>query len=492
MDSYNIYQEISERTQGDIYIGVVGPVRTGKSTFIKKFMDKLVIPNIENEHIRERAIDELPQSAKGRTIMTTEPKFVPNEAVQIEVETNAKLNVRLIDCVGYVIPNSIGQTEDDMPRMVSTPWSEIPVPFETAAEIGTRKVIKEHSTIGLVVTTDGSISEIERENYIEAEERVIKELKEIGKPFIILLNSTNPYSEKTVSLQRQLEEKYNASVMPLSCEDLEEKEISEIIERVLFEFPLKEITVKLPSWLNSMDKNHWLKNGMFSSVTEAMTDVCRIRDTKALARKLEENDNIEKVGVSFIDLGSGTVSMDIILPEGIFYDMLSEATGIEVTNDQKLLSLFMEFSKIKKEYDKLSSALYDVQLKGYGIVSPGIEELTLEEPEIVKQGNRYGVRLRASAPSIHMIRADIETEVNPIVGTEKQSEELVHYLLKEFDEEPTKIWSSNIFGKSLNELVNEGLQNKLYRMPDDARMKLQETLTKIINEGSGGLICIIL
>lgn len=492
MDNNSIYREIAERTDGDIYIGVVGPVRTGKSTFIKRFMDKLVIPNISNEFQRERAIDELPQSAQGRTIMTTEPKFVPNEAVEIMLGDNAKFRVRMIDCVGYIVPGAMGHIEDDMPRMVHTPWFDEEIPFEQAAEFGTKKVINDHSTIGLVVTTDGSITEIPREDYIEAEERVIRELKAIEKPFVVLLNSSNPSGEQCVNLQRELEDKYGVAVMALSCAKLEKDDINEIIERILFEFPLKEVSIQLPSWINSLSDDHWLKASMFTSVSASMKGVCKIRETKDAIKALEENDNITQVSISGIDLGSGIVEMSVSLLDGLFYTMLSEETGIMVEGDDQMLSLFMEFAAIKKKYDKIAPALEAVQSKGYGIVSPTIDELILEEPEIMKQGNRYGVRLRASAPSIHMIRADIETEVNPIVGTEKQSEELVHYLLKEFDEDPSKIWDSNIFGKSLNELVNEGLHNKLERMPDDAQLKLQETLTKIINEGSGGLICIIL
>lgn len=492
MDNNSIYREIAERTDGDIYIGVVGPVRTGKSTFIKRFMDKLVIPNISNEFQRERAIDELPQSAQGRTIMTTEPKFVPNEAVEIMLGDNAKFRVRMIDCVGYIVPGAMGHIEDDMPRMVHTPWFDEEIPFEQAAEFGTKKVINDHSTIGLVVTTDGSITEIPREDYIEAEERVIRELKAIEKPFVVLLNSSNPSGEQCVNLQRELEDKYGVAVMALSCAKLEKDDINEIIERILFEFPLKEVSIQLPSWINSLSDDHWLKASMFTSVSASMKGVCKIRETKDAIKALEENDNITQVSISGIDLGSGIVEMSVSLLDGLFYTMLSEETGIMVEGDDQMLSLFMEFAAIKKKYDKIAPALEAVKSKGYGIVSPTIDELILEEPEIMKQGNRYGVRLRASAPSIHMIRADIETEVNPIVGTEKQSEELVHYLLKEFDEDPAKIWDSNIFGKSLNELVNEGLHNKLERMPDDAQLKLQETLTKIINEGSGGLICIIL
>ena len=492
MDNYNIYKEIADRTNGDIYIGVVGPVRTGKSTFIKKFMDKLVIPNIENEYKRERAIDELPQSAQGRTIMTTEPKFVPNEAVEITIDDNAKFKVRMIDCVGYIVPNAMGHIEGDMPRMVSTPWYDYEIPFAQAAEIGTKKVINEHSTIGLVITTDGSITELDRADYVEAEARVIKELKDINKPFVVLLNTANPNSDNAHELQRELEDKYSVPVMAINCATMDIDDINGIIERVLFEFPLTEITIKLPTWMNSLNSQHWLKGSLFGVIKDSIKNVYKIRETRNIVNAIELNENVEKVVVDAINLGEGVVSIDVTAVSGLFYKLLSETSGLEVDSEDKLMSLMIEMGGIKREYDKIAPALNSVRERGYGIVSPTIDELSLEEPEIVKQGNRYGVRLRASAPSIHMIRADIETEVSPIVGTEKQSEELIHYLLNEFDEEPTKIWKSNIFGKSLSELVNEGLHNKLDRMPEDAQYKLQETLQRIINEGSGGLICIIL
>jgi stage IV sporulation protein A len=424
--------------------------------------------------------------------MTTEPKFVPNEAIGITLQDNAKLNVRLIDCVGYVIPGAMGHIENEAPRMVQTPWSAEPLAFEVAAEIGTKKVINEHSTIGLVVTTDGSITDIPREDYVMAEERVVDELKAAGKPFIVLLNSIDPETDEAKSLAGELEEKYGVPVMSVSCADLDEGEIEGIMERILFEFPLREIIINMPSWLNGIADDHWLKADMFSNAVASIQDIYKIRESKGAVNKLLENENVAKVAVDGINLGDGIVTINVTLPEELFYKIISESSGIEVDSDDKLLTAFVEFAKVKKEYDKFAPALYDVKTKGYGIVSPTIDELTLEEPEIIRHGSKYGVRLSASAPSIHMIRADIETEVNPIVGTERQSEELITYMLKEFDDDPIKIWDSNIFGKSLNELVNEGLRNKLDRMPDDARMKLQETLTKIINEGSGGLICIIL
>lgn len=493
MEKYNIYQQISERTQGDIYIGVVGPVRTGKSTFIKRFMDLLVLPNIENEYSRNRANDELPQSASGRTIMTTEPKFVPNEAIQIVLDENVQFKVRLVDCVGYLVKGALGHMENDMPRMVSTPWFEHQIPFVEAAEIGTRKVINDHSTIGLVITTDGSITDIDREDYIEAEERVIKELKEINKPFVVVLNSVNPISEETEQLRVELEEKYGVPVISTNCAQLRIEDLNAIMERVLLEFPISEIGINIPRWIECLEDNHWLKVDMLNSIRETFSGITKIREIKSSMSKFAEyRDFIKKAQIDNINLGTGSALIEVNETDGLFYNVLSDMTGLEIEGEYKLISLMREMAKIKKEYEKVQDALYEVKMKGYGIVTPQMDELSLEEPEIVKQGNRFGVKLRASAPSIHMIRADIETEIAPLVGSERQSEELVNYLLKEFENEPEKLWQSNIFGKSLHELVSEGLQNKLYRMPEDAQLKLQETLQKIINEGSGGLLCIIL
>ena len=492
MENLEIYEDIKARTDGDIYVGVVGPVRTGKSTFIKNFMDLLVIPNIENNYKKERARDELPQSAAGRTIMTTEPKFVPNEAIEITIGDNLKLKTRLVDCVGYLVNNALGYMEEDVPRMVKTPWSEEEMPFEEAAEIGTRKVITEHSTIGILVTTDGSITEIPREDYIEAESRVVTELKEMNKPFVIVLNTANPYAEETINLSKELEEKYGVSVIPTDCTNLTTDDINNIFGKILYEFPVERININFPGWIDGLDYEHNLKQELYKEIKEAFKDIKTIKTISRGVTRIEKTEIIIKTTVEKIDLGTGAVTIEIELNNNLFYKILTEITGIEMNDEADLFATMDNLSKVKKEYDKVAMAIQEVKQKGYGIVMPGMEELILDEPEIVKQGSRFGVKLKARAPSIHMIRADIETEVSPIVGSEKQSEELVNYLLSEFENDPTKIWESNIFGKNLHELVNEGLQNKLYRMPEDAQGKLQETLERIVNEGSGGLICIIL
>ena len=493
LDKKDIYKDIKARTGGDIYLGVVGPVRTGKSTFIKNFMEMFVIPNMEDEYKVERTRDELPQSAAGRTIMTTEPKFVPNESVEIKLENNLKLKTRLVDCVGYLVDDSLGYMEGENPRMVKTPWNEEEIPFIDAAEIGTKKVIQDHSTIGLVVTTDGSITDIERDSYIDAEQRVINELKEINKPFVIMLNSQYPESEQTRELAKNLEEKYDAPVVCSDVLNLTEKDVTRVFERVLEEFPVNEIGFILPPWFSLLDLNNWLKQGILTFVRSSFSEDFSLRSiNKKIENLKDENEYIKEISVDSTMLADGKVKLVIDIKPECFYKIISETSNFEISSEGDIFKLMKDFAKTKAAYDKISMALEEVKVKGYGIVSPQIDELTLEEPQIVKQGSKYGVKLKASAPSIHMIKCDVETEVSPIVGSEKQSEDLVKYLLSEFESDPKKIWSSNIFGKSLHELVNEGLQNKLYKMPDEAQIKLQETLQKIINEGSGGLICIIL
>lgn len=492
MENTRLYQDIAKRTDGDIYVGVVGPVRTGKSTFIKKFMDLLVIPNIDNEYKKERANDELPQSAGGKTIMTTEPKFVPNEAVEITLDNNLKFKTRLVDCVGYLVDNAIGYLEDDMPRMVKTPWSEEEIPFETAAEIGTKKVIEEHSTIGILVTTDGSITDIPREDYIKAEERVVNELKALNKPFIILLNSQEPNSSYTQQLSEKLSEKYGTTVIPTNCEYLTIDDINNMFSKVLYEFPVDQIRIKFPKWIDGLDFNHPLKAELYKEIQEAFSNINVLKEVSSCVDTIKQTEIISKTSIEDIQLGVGNVNIEITLKEELFYNVLTEITGVQVSNEGDLFSIISNLSKTKKKYDKIACALDDVNRKGYGIVTPTMDELILEEPEMIKQGSRFGVKLKATAPSIHLIKTNVETEVSPIVGSEKQSEELVNYLLSEFESDPKQIWESNIFGKSLHELINEGLQTKLAKMPEDAQLKLQETLERIVNEGSGGLICIIL
>lgn len=455
-------------------------------------MDLVVLPNIQNTHKRERARDELPQSAAGRTIMTTEPKFVPNEAVEITIGDNLKLKTRLVDCVGYLVNNALGYMENEVPRMVKTPWSDEEMPFEVAAEIGTKKVITEHSTIGILVTTDGSITEIPREDYVEAEERVVKELKELNKPFVIVLNTNNPYSDYTKELSRTLEDKYQVAVIPTDCTNLNMEDVNDIFGKILYEFPVERINLNFPGWVDGLDDEHPLKQELYTNIKEAFKNTNAVKNINVGIERINSTEIVKQTTIKEINLGNGSVSLEITLQEELFYQVLTEITGVDVQNEADLFSTISNLASIKKEYDKVAIALEEVKQKGYGIVTPTMEELILDEPEMVKQGSRFGVRLRAKAPSIHMIRADIETEVSPIVGSEKQSEELVNYLLSEFENDPIKIWESNIFGKNLHELVNEGLQNKLSRMPEDAQEKLQETLERIINEGSGGLICIIL
>ena len=491
-ENLRLYEDIAKRTDGDIYVGVVGPVRTGKSTFIKNFMDLLVIPNIDNEYKQERARDELPQSAAGRTIMTTEPKFIPNEAVKITVGNNITLKTRLVDCVGYLVNNAIGYLEDEMPRMVKTPWSDDEIPFERAAEIGTRKVIDEHSTIGILVTTDGSITDIPREDYIDAEQRVVRELKELNKPFVIVLNSNDCHSENTKNLAKKLESQYEVPVLPTDCANLSIEDINSIFGKILYEFPIERLNIVFPKWVDGLCDDHWLKKELYSEIKDSFNNVKILKQVDGSISKLQNTEIISSTILNEVKLGTGSVNISINLMEDLFYKVLTEISGVEIANEGDLFSTITHLAQTKKEYDKVSYALQEVKAKGYGIVTPSMDELILDEPEMVKQGSRFGVRLKAKAPSIHMIRADIETEVSPIVGSEKQSEELVNYLLSEFESDPQKIWESNIFGKSLHELVNEGLQNKLCRMPEDAQGKLQETLERIVNEGSGGLICIIL
>ncbi len=488
----NIYNDISKRTGGDIYIGVVGPVRTGKSTFIKRFMDSMVIPNIDDSFVRERAQDELPQSAAGRTIMTTEPKFIPEDAVELHMNDNLKMRVRLIDCVGYIVPSSVGYIEEDQPRMVMTPWYDEEIPFNMAAEIGTKKVITEHSTIGLVVTTDGSISSIPRDEYQEAEQRVIEELKELNKPFIVLMNSAEPQQPSTISLCKNLTDEYGVPVIPVNCLELTEQEVNDILSDILYEFPVSKVGIHFPSWINNLEKENYLKSSLFDSIRGNVSRITSIRSIKDFAQCIKDNEFVDSVSISALNLSDGSVDMKFYVDNSYFYQILSEKCHIEIKSEKDLMNNFISLVTMRKEYERFSKALADVEESGYGIVMPEMNQLSLSDPEIMKQGGRYGVRLKAEAPSIHMIKCNTFTEVAPIVGSESQSQELVMYLLKEFEENPADIWNTNIFGKSLHELVSEGLNNKLYRMPVDARNKFRETIERVINEGCNGLICIIL
>ena len=491
MANKSIYEDIALRTGGDIYLGIVGPVRTGKSTFIKQFMDKLVMPNISEEYEKERANDELPQASSGRTIMTTEPKFIPEKAINISIDNTANMNVRLIDCVGYIVPSSLGYIENDQPRMVNTPWYEEPIPFNMAAEIGTQKVINEHSTIGLVITTDGSISDIPREEYVEAEDRVINELKQIEKPFIVLLNCLDPMSENALETAEIISKKHKIPVIPINCIDLSENDIKKILSKILYEFPIKEININFPKWINCLPISHWLRAELITAIKSA-EEIKHIRELNLFGECFEKSENTTGFKINNIDLGFGKADVTVKMKPELFYKVLAENTGLVINDEMELMDCITELSTIKNKYLRVKNALDEVEATGYGIVMPEIEELSLEEPEIMKQGGKYGVRLRASAPSIHLMKANITTEISPIVGSEKQSEDLIMYLLDEFEEDPVKIWDSNIFGKSLHELVNEGLHTKLARMPIEARMRVQETIERVINDGCNGLVCIIL
>ena len=493
MDNFNIYKDIAERTQGDIYVGVVGPVRTGKSTFIKKFMEKMVIPKIENAYKKQRAKDELPQSSSGKAIHTTEPKFVPNEAVEVSLENDTKFKVRMVDCVGYIVNGALGyMEEEDKPKMVTTPWYDYEIPFEEAAEIGTKKVINEHSTIGLLITTDGSITDIDRESYVEVEERVVEELKSINKPFIIVLNSSHPYEPETIELRKSLEEKYDVPVQTMDILNMKEEDMTNVFQRVLKEFPIKEVNIDMPAWIEELKPEHWLKADFINVVKNMAKEIYKVRDIKKSMENLYEFESLDNSTLNEMNMGEGTARIALKPKEDLFYKIIGEVCNREIENENDLLKIVETMNKAKIEYDRIAEALEDVKDTGYGLVAPQLTEMKLEEPEIVKQGNRYGVKLKASAPSLHFIRADIETEVSPIMGTEKESEEMLKSLLEEFETDPSKIWQSNMFGKSLEVLVKEGLQNKLYRMPEDVQVKIQKTLQKIINEGNGGLICIIL
>ena len=492
MTDSNIYQDIAMRTGGAFMLGVVGPVRTGKSSFIKRFMEMLVIPQIEDPYLRERAKDELPQSGSGKTIMTAEPKFVPEEAVTITLPENTPVSVRLVDCVGYMVDGASGQFEDDTERMVTTPWFDHEISLADAAEQGTRKVITEHSTIGVVVTTDGTICGIPRENYVTAEERVIRELQELGKPFIVLLNCDDPSTDAAFALAQEITGKYNAKCLRVNCLKLSDEDIRQILISVLEEFPLKAVGVFLPEWFDALDKNNSLRKEIISSIAQASENLRKIQDCYIMADSILENGRISMAKVTGTDLGTGKVSLELQLPRSLYYETISEQTGLVIRNDADLISTLTDMSFVMADYSRLKKALEDVRATGYGVVIPDASQMHLEEPQIVRQGGKYTVKLKANAPSIHMLMTNVETEVSPAIGGENASEEIINFLLQGFNGDVNRIWESNIFGKPLNDIAEEGLTAKLQALPDSAKRKLQEALQRIINEGSGGLICILL
>ena len=492
MDQNTIYRDIAGRCGGDIYIGVVGPVRTGKSSFIKRFMELMVLPNMTDENDRVRAMDEMPQSGSGRTIMTNQPRFVPNEAIEVSLKDSAAARVRLVDCVGYLVPGVLGTSEGDTARMVRTPWSDQEIPFEEAAEIGTKKVISEHSTIGVVVTTDGSIGDLDREAYEDAEARVVSELKALGKPFVVLLNSIHPEASETRKLRDRIAEKYAVPVHNMDVQHMDEGDAAELMESMLFEFPLQEVFVSAPSWLTSLDEEHWLGKSILDSIRSAAGDMRKMQDHANMKEVLSQNEHAEDVLLNAIALNQGRVDYRLNPKDGLFYRILGEASGREIEGEEHLFELMKQLVSASREYSKIAEAVESVQRTGYGVVLPSVEELDLEEPEIIKQGAHFGVKLIANAPSMHLVRVDLKTDVRPIVGTEKQSQELAEHLLEEYHKDPSGVWSTEVFGKPLRELVRDEMGAKLVRMNDDARMKLSQSLAKIINEGTGGMICILL
>ncbi len=493
MERTDLYRDIAQRTQGDIYLGVVGPVRTGKSTFIRRFLDLFVLPGLENEYERRRVTDELPQSGAGRTIMTTQPRFVPAEAAELSLGGDlASVRVRLVDCVGYMVEGALGFSEGEAPRMVNTPWSDEPMPFEKAAELGTHKVISEHATIGVVMTTDGSITELPRAAYVPAEERVVRELRELGRPFVVVLNSKQPQSEETQKLRDALTQKYDVPVLALDVLNMGAQDVSDLLENLLFEFPLRLVHVSVPGWVQALPPEHWLAKELLGAISARMGSFSKVRDYGALLDAFDECEHLQPPQIAGIDLGKGQVEYALEPAEGLFYQVLGEECGCEIESDYHLMSMLKELVSAKREYDRVKSALEEVRSTGYSMIAPLMSELKLDEPELIERGAQYGVRLRASGPSLHLIRADVVCEVSPLVGTEQQSKELVQYLLSEFEADPQKIWETNLFGKSLHDLVSEGLSGKLTRMPEEARDKLQETVTRILNDGNGSLICILL
>ncbi len=491
MDKHEIIKNIAKRSGGDIYLGVVGAVRTGKSTFIKRMVETLIVPNIEDEYERKRALDEIPQSAAGKTIMTTEPKFVPNNTAKIKID-EFTCNIRLIDCVGYMIEKAQGATDENGPRMVKTPWYTEEIPFVEAAEIGTEKVIKDHSTIGIVVTTDGSIGDFEREDYIEAENRVIEELKNIGKPFIVILNSTHPTLPETQKLAESLKETHQVPVLPISIEAMNEKDMYNILREALYEFPVLEVKVNMPEWIAILNHDHPVKQNYINVIKESVVEIDKLKDIEHITDHFLNNEMIEKAYLSEVDPSTGVITINLTAPANLYNQTLTEIIKVDIKSKADLLALFQEYNVAKKEYDQIKYALKMVKQTGYGVATPSIEDMKLDKPEIIKQGPRYGVKLKAVAPSIHMIRVDVESTFEPIIGSEVQSKELIDYLTKDKDKNPNDIWKSEIFGRSLDSIVQEGIQAKINMMPDNIRLKLQTTLTKVVNKGSNNMIAIVI
>ena len=487
MDS--IYADIARRTGGDVYIGVVGPVRTGKSTLIKRIMEQLVIPGIEDPYRKERARDELPQSGSGRTIMTSEPKFIPEEAAEISPDGKTKLRVRMIDSVGYMVPGAVGAEEDGSPRMVTTPWYDHEIPMTQAAELGTKKVMEEHCSIGLVVTTDGSLTEIPREDYLEAEKRAIQDMQKTGKPFLIIINSRNPSGEAAQRIRDSIQKEYGVAPMIADCQALDTEDIGSLLKALLYAFPMTELRVHLPRWLDALEADHPVKRALYGALLQRAQEIGNLSQAEETLQQLQELEQVQDYSLRGVDLADGSVTCALILPEKLYYEILSSKAGLSIENDGQLLSLLMELSKVKQEYDKIADALSAVKATGYGVVQPSAEEMKLEKPEIIRKGGTFGVKLKAGAPSIHMVRVDLDTEINPMVGDEKQSRDLIAHLT---GEDPDQLWQSNIFGKSVYDLIQEGLSAKLMRMPTEVRGKFRGTLTRIVNEGATGLICLIL
>jgi len=491
MDHYSVYNDIRQRTGGEIYLGVVGPVRTGKSTFIKRFMELLVLPAMEDEHLKSQTRDELPQSAGGRTIMTTEPKFIPKEAVEIKLENGIEAKVRLIDCVGFMVDGAAGHTENEQERLVKTPWYEYQIPFTKAAEVGTRKVITDHSTIGLVVTTDGSIGDLKRDAYIAAEERAVQELKELSKPFVILLNSVRPYSEETEKLAEELAVKYQVTVLPVNCEQLKKEDVSRILDRVLKEFPVTQMNFYIPKWLEILPADHWLKAEVIRAVRQFLERVGQMKDVPYVLQSMQ-NEEIDEMKTRRMDMADGTVSIDVLVDDAYYYQILSDYVGLPIGGEYQLMQTLSSLAKMKEEYEKVQNAIAQVRLRGYGVVTPERSEIVLDEPQVIKHGNKYGVKMKAEAPSINMIKAHIETEIAPIVGSKQQAEDLIAYIRQNAREREDGIWETNIFGKSIEQIVEDGIQAKVSQVTEDCQLKLQDTLQKIINDSNGGMICIII